>query len=72
MRVAWTSPPKKIRAACSSAPRTEVGRVTVTSMIATVWVPTSPATGPIAQAIPARKVQPARSRTKATRWAAAR
>ncbi len=67
MSAACVSPPKTIRAAWCSAPRTEVGRVTVKSMTATIWEATMPDTGPMAHAMPASSVQAA-SRTVKTAW----
>ncbi|GAA2917364.1 hypothetical protein GCM10020221_11900 [Streptomyces thioluteus] len=72
MSSAWTTPPKAISAAFAAAPATEVGRVTVTSMTATVCVATSPETGPTAHAMPASSVQVASRRTKTTWLYAAR
>lgn len=56
---AWTTPPAAIIAACPAACGTEVGRVTVTSMIATLPEAMIPAVGPTAHSRPAAKVHTA-------------
>ncbi len=72
MSAAWTRPPQAITAACWSAPRIEVGSVTVTSMTATICEATSPDTGPTAHAMPASSVQTASSTANPTGCAATR
>lgn len=57
-----------IIAACPAACGTEVGRVTVTSMIATFPEAMIPAVGPAAHIIPAAKAQAASSARKRPVW----
>ncbi len=67
MSAACTTPPMAIIPACAAASATEVGRVIVTSMMATLDAAMMPPVGPAAQARPARKVQtPSRQRKSTT------
>ena len=63
MSAAWTTPPAAISTPCCNALRTEVGRVTTTSITAMVNAATTPEVGPSAHAMPARNAQTASSRT---------